>query len=101
MSPRVGTTTSCREVAGIAALGGGFVSDDVGHVVPLGNFGPGRVTMDGREFPWGERVVEGGTVIRVVCVGFREGLCLFACCCTEGFMLQGREDSLCVAKGFW
>lgn len=58
MFPGVGTT-SCRGIAGTAALGGGFVSDGVGHVVPLGNFGPGRETAPGRRAAVGEHVVKG------------------------------------------
>ena len=81
-------------------LGGVFISDGMGCVVPLRNFPPGSGTALGWRAAMGECVVEEHSgVYRVR--GSRGGLCLFTCHCMEGLILQGREDSLCVAKGFW
>ncbi|KAK4830916.1 hypothetical protein QYF61_014115 [Mycteria americana] len=53
-------TASCEGVAGtIARWAGGFISDGMGCVVPLGNFGPGRGTALGQRAAMGKHVVEG------------------------------------------
>lgn len=53
--------------------------------------------MPGGEPPWGNVLLKGHSG---ECVGLGGGLYLFACCCVEGFMVQGEEGSLCIAKGF-